>query len=598
MSDKQLPPPKASSDSGFRQEPPRLGNQYDEDPVLQNILKRLLPDTVMQEIEPDLKQLGNRVVTDIFAMGEDVEDPNNYPRLKQYDAWCRRVDEITVAQGWKDLNDVAAQEGLVSIAYERPYQEYSRIYQFAKSYLYSPSSALYSCPLSMTDGAARVIEMYGTEEMKQTFYPRLISRDPTTFYTSGQWMTERPGGSDVSRSETQAELVDAKTNTWKISGFKWFSSATTADMTMLLARTIDPTTGLVQQGSRGLSLYIAKMRKPDGQLNGVRVHRLKDKYGTKGLPTAELELDGMVAQMVGEPGRGVATIASILNITRIYAAIGVVCSLRRCLAIAKDFALKRQAGNRTLDQIPLHITTLARLELVFRAGAQISFYAVQLLGRTESLPENDPQRKEDMEVLRLLTPVAKAYVCRIGVDAISETMEALGGQGYMEEIGIGKNLRNSQVNTIWEGTTNVLALDVLRVLQKSKGAALKTFAQVMNKKITTALSTSPTLLADAAKRIQSSLNATCAFVANTQDPIAVETSMRQVTFSLGRVVAATLLMEQAAWAISTKNVGAEQDILALNQWCQDSEFSKPLVAANADTILHEAKMVFGPQAKI
>lgn len=107
----------------------------------------------------------------------------------------------------------------------------------------------------------------------------------------------------------------------------------------------------------------------------------------------------------------------------------------------------------------------------------------------------------------------------------------------------------------------------------------------MNRKVTTALSTSPTLLADAAKRIQSSLDATCAFVASTQDPIAVETSMREVTFALGRVVAATLLMEQAAWAVSTKDAGVEQDVLALNQWCQSSEFSKHLVASNADIIL-------------
>ncbi|KAI8340250.1 acyl-CoA dehydrogenase/oxidase [Chlamydoabsidia padenii] len=556
--------------------------------------------TILNEIEPDLKQLGERVVNDIYTMGENVEDPNNYPRLKQYDAWCRRVDEITVAQGWKDLNDVAAEEGLVSIAYERNYKEYSRIYQFAKSYLYSPSAALYSCPLSMTDGAARVIELYGSEEMKQTYYPRLISRDPKIFWTSGQWMTERPGGSDVSRTETLAELVDPKTNKWKIRGFKWFSSATTANMTVLLARTIDPATGLVQQGSRGLSLYLAEMRKPNGDLNGVRVHRLKDKYGTKGLPTAELELDGMEAYMIGQPGRGVATIASVLNITRIYSAIGVMCSLRRCLAIAKDFAMKRQVGTRTLDKTPLHITTLARLELIFRAGTQISFYAIQLLGRTESLPEEDQQRKEDMEVLRLLTPIAKAYVCRIGVDAISETMEALGGQGYMEEIGIGKNLRNSQVNTIWEGTTNVLALDVLRVLQKSKGGALNTYIKakkrcVMTKKIQVSTSS---VLKDAAKRIQSALDDISAFVTRHQGSVGVETTMRQVTYALGRVTAGVLLLEQAVWAISIKSEVAEQDILAVNHWCQDSDFSKPLVAPSSETILQEAKMVFGPQAKI
>ncbi|CEG64761.1 hypothetical protein RMATCC62417_01680 [Rhizopus microsporus] len=290
-------PKLASADSGFIQEPPVLKNQYEDDIVLKNILKRTMPKSVLDDIEPDLNRFGERVIHDVLTMGNDVEDPSNYPRLKQYDAWCKRVDEITTAKGWKELNDVAAEEGLIAIGYERKYNEYSRIYQFAKQYLYAPSSAMYSCPLAMTDGAARVIELLGTKEMKEDIYTRLISRDPKVFWTSGQWMTERPGGSDVGRTETIAELQDPSTNTWSISGFKWFSSATTADMTVLLARDVNPKDGTVRPGSKGLSLFVARMRNPDGTLNGVRVHRLKNKYGTKGLPTAELELSGMNAVM-------------------------------------------------------------------------------------------------------------------------------------------------------------------------------------------------------------------------------------------------------------------------------------------------------------
>ncbi|KAI8882364.1 acyl-CoA dehydrogenase NM domain-like protein, partial [Backusella circina FSU 941] len=275
--------------------PPQLGNQYQDDIVLQNILKRTIPESILADIVPDLDRFGQRVVEDIAAMGDNVETPSNYPQLRQYDAWCRRIDEITTAPGWKQLNDVAAEEGLIAIAYERKQQEYSRVYQFAKQYLYSSSSAMYSCPLSMTDGASRVTELLGTDEMKAKYFTRLTSRDPSKFWTSGQWMTERPGGSDVGHTETQAEWIEG--NTWSISGFKWFSSATTADLTMLLARNIDPKDGTVKPTSRGLSLYVAEMKRPDGQLNGVRVHRLKNKYGTKGLPTAELELDGMKAHM-------------------------------------------------------------------------------------------------------------------------------------------------------------------------------------------------------------------------------------------------------------------------------------------------------------
>jgi alkylation response protein AidB-like acyl-CoA dehydrogenase len=128
-----------------------------------------------------------------------------------------------------------------------------------------------------------------------------------------------------------------------------------------------------------------------------------------------------------------------------------------------------------LDKTPLHITTLAQLELVFRAGIQIAFYATELLGRTECVKNS----KEDAAILRFLTPIAKAYVCKIGVSAIMESMEALGGQGYMEEIGIGRQLRDAQVNTIWEGTTNVLAMDVIRVIRETKGQCISGFEQVM-----------------------------------------------------------------------------------------------------------------------
>ncbi|EIE82252.1 hypothetical protein RO3G_06957 [Rhizopus delemar RA 99-880] len=555
-----------------------------------------MPKSILDSIEPDLSRFGERVIGDILAMGDDVEDPNNYPRLKQYDAWCRRVDEITTAKGWKELNDVAAEEGLIAIAYERKYNEYSRIYQFAKQYLYSPSAAMYSCPLSMTgmiykNGAARVIELLGTQEMKETIYSRLISRDPKLFWTSGQWMTERPGGSDVSRSETVAELVDPSTNTWSVSGFKWFSSATTADIAMLLARTVDPKQGTVQPGSKGLSLFVAKMRNPDGSLNGVHVHRLKNKFGTKGLPTAELELVGMKATMMGNPGRGVPNIASILNISRIYASLGVVSYLRRSLAIAKDFSLKRQVFNQTLDKVPLHVTTLAGLELTFRACIQIVFCCIELLGRAEC----QKATKEDLLLLRLLTPISKCYVCKIGVQAISEAMEALGGQGYMDDTGLGRLLRDGQVNMIWEGTTNVMAVDVLRVMRETKNGCLTSFKKVIEKKVKESTQVSDQLTKPG-QAIHTALANIDVFLQSASDQL--EANARQLTFALGRVLAGALLVEQAAFGLSHQIEGADQDLFAAQQWCIQPDFVQQMTPVIAHVVNQEAKMVYGPNAKI
>lgn len=165
-------------------------------------------------------------------------------------------------------------------------------------------------------------------------------------------MTERPGGSDVGRTETQA-VWDEDKKAWSISGFKWFSSATDADVTMLLARTHDPNPsaapGTMKDGSRGLSLYLARVRDDQGKLNGVRIHRLKDKVGTKALPTAELELDGMVAQQVGDTYRGVKNISAILNITRIYCGMNCTAVMQKLLLGAKEYARRREVRRDLCD---------------------------------------------------------------------------------------------------------------------------------------------------------------------------------------------------------------------------------------------------------
>jgi len=185
--------------------------------------------------------------------------------------------------------------------------------------------------------------------MKDQVFSRLTSRDPKRFFTSGQWMTERPGGSDVGRTETQAVWNEEK-KAWSVSGFKWFSSATDANVTMLLARTHDPkAAGSMKSGSKGLSLYLARVRDDEGKLNGVRIHRLKDKVGTKALPTAELELDGMVAQQVGDTHRGVKNISAILNITRIYCGMSCTAAMQKFVLSAKEYARRREVKRMRLN---------------------------------------------------------------------------------------------------------------------------------------------------------------------------------------------------------------------------------------------------------
>src|SRR5437763_15088151 len=228
----------------FVQEQPRLGNQYDDDAMLRSYLRWRLPAKLLAQVEPDLQRLGHRAATDILALGEEAEA--SPPRHVPYDAWGRRVDRIETSDAWRALDRVSAEEGIVATAYERAHGAHSRPHQFARLHLFHPSSAIYSCPLAMTDGAARTLERLGGDDPAlRAAFERLTSRDPARFWTSGQWMTERTGGSDVSLTSTQARPCG---DGYALHGVKWFTSATTSQMALTLARI----EGDARAGSAGL----------------------------------------------------------------------------------------------------------------------------------------------------------------------------------------------------------------------------------------------------------------------------------------------------------------------------------------------------------
>ncbi|KAK7934076.1 hypothetical protein WMY93_004972 [Mugilogobius chulae] len=235
----------------FFQERPVLKNPFLEDALLTGYLRRHIPH---EAVLSDLCAFGERMASEVDAWGRECEV--SPPQLVQYDSWGRRVDRIHTSAAWKRMKDLSAQEGLVSIGYERHYGHWSRVYQMSKLFLFSPSSGLYTCPLAMTDGAAKVIESLGISWPVEEAFNRLITRKAEYFWTSGQWMTERQGGSDVANG-TETVAVPQTDGSFKLYGYKWFTSATDADMTLTLARVQDPT-GALKPGSRGLSLFMLK----------------------------------------------------------------------------------------------------------------------------------------------------------------------------------------------------------------------------------------------------------------------------------------------------------------------------------------------------
>jgi acyl-CoA dehydrogenase len=516
----------------FVQQPPELGNQYEDDSALRSYLGRVLPADVLAEIEVGLKHMGERAGRELYRL--QLADRENEPVLTQWDAWGNRVDRIEVTALWKRAERLAAEQGLVATAYERRHGAFSRVHQFALAYLFTPSTDLYSCPLAMTDGAARAISYSSNKPLVARVLPHLISRDPREFWTSGQWMTEAGGGSDVGLTETAARGDNGK---WRLYGRKWFTSAITSQMALTLARPEGN-----PSGGKGLALFFVETRDAQAHPNRILVHRLKDKLGTRKVPTAELTLEGTPAELVAGISDGVKHIAPMLNVTRTWNSVSACALMRRGLALARNYAGKRLVFGSRLSEKPLHLDTLAGLQAEFLGAFQLTFLVVELLGRSEAGQASEQHE----QLLRLLTPVAKLLTARQSVQVLSETIEIFGGAGYVEDTGLPVLLRDAQVLPIWEGTTNVLALDTLRALEAVGGlAVLKREAGFLLQGVR-----EPDLVKISA-RVEKSLEQADAWLsqATKTGTEQVEAGARRFAMTLGRTMELALLARHAQWSM-------------------------------------------------
>ena len=520
------------AEPGFLQPPPELGNQYDDDRVLSAYLRRSLPAGVLAEIEPELREMGELAGGELYRAS--LADRRNEPRLTRWSAWGERIDEVEPTAVWRRAERLAAERGVVAAAYERRHGRFSRLHQFGLAYLFTPSTDLYSCPLAMTDGAARALLASGERELIERAVPRLTSRDPERFWTSGQWMTETAGGSDVGGTETVARPAPEVPGGWRLSGRKWFTSAVGAPMALALARPEGE-----PPGAGGLALFYLETRDAEGRLAGIRIERLKDKLGTRKLPTAELFLDGVPAWLVGEPRGGVRAIAPMLNVTRAWNAVSAASFMRRGIALARDYARRRVAFGTPLADKPLHRDTLAGLQAEFEGAFGLTFRVVELLGRLEAGEADGAERA----LLRALTPIAKLTTAKQAVASASEVLEAFGGAGYVEDTGLPALLRDAQVLPIWEGTTNVLALDLLRALGDAGTAPLA--AEVERAVAGAPGLDAPAAAATAAVRRAGAWLAGAAGAGRQE----VEAGARRFALTLGRALELALLVEQAGWSL-------------------------------------------------
>ncbi|MGB8223360.1 MAG: acyl-CoA dehydrogenase family protein [Polyangiales bacterium] len=515
----------------FRQAPPNLGNQYDSDSLLREYLERTLPAALLQRLAPEYRELGELSGGDLFQLS--YRDLDNEPVHKVWDPWGNRIDQVDVTEVWKRAQVICAEHGLVAAGYDSELGPHARTHQHVLNYLVQASLDTYNCPLAMTDGAARTLLDSGNQALIDHALPRLLSRDPARMWTSGQWMTERIGGSDVGQTETVARRDG---DGWRLHGTKWFTSATTADMALTLARPEGN-----PPGGRGLAMFYLELRDERGRLQNLQINRLKDKFGTRKLPTAELTLDGVAAVPVAGLENGVRNITPMLNITRTWNAVGAILGMQRAVALTRDYARKREAFGDLLIDKPLHVDTMAEIIAETQGAFLLAFRVVELLGRIESGEASDTEQL----LSRLLTPIGKLTTGKQAVAVASEALEAFGGAGYVNDTGLPRLLADAQVLPIWEGTTNVLSLDTLRALKQE--GVWEAFAGEIRARLGSA---TDARLRAAVERGQDAVDHAGRWLQVSLERRAeLEAGARRFAMTLGRATELALLVDHAQWCL-------------------------------------------------
>jgi len=524
---------------------------YTADHALRATLDRLLGADGHAAAKGQLSALAADAAGPLLAAHLDAEA--HPPELVQYDGWGRRVDRVRTSAGWETLRRAAAEYGLVAVPYDddarKTWGAGARVVQHALLHLYGPESATFTCPVAMADGAAALLSRSDTDPaLRAEWLPRLTSRDPARATCSGQWMTETTGGSDISGTGTVARQDEQ--GRWRLTGEKWFCSAIDSQLAIALARPEGAT-----DGSRGLVPFLVpryaadvpdapRGLAPGDTAPGLRLHRLKDKHGTHAVPSAEVGLQDAYAVPVSDPtAPGLAKMMTLVQVTRLHNAAAAAAGMRRGLAQVRRHADTREVFGLRLWRQPLHRETLAWLAIDAEAAFALTAVCFAALGKVEVDADQDAAA-----LLRLAATLAKAGTGKLAVASASEYLECVGGNGYIEDTGFPRLLRDAQVLPIWEGTTNVLSLDVLKALARDQ-TVLPAYLAELDRACAAASTGQPWLtgVADDLAKARADLADQATAAAKDAGTDKAQSRARDLTLRMAYGLAAAALLEQAAF---------------------------------------------------
>ncbi len=393
----------------------------------------------------------------------------NRPKLRAFDRFGNRTDEVEFHPAYHRLMELGAEHGVSGFAWRHAEREGAHVARAALAFLHTQADQGTSCPLTMT--YACVPTLVQQPELAAEWMPRVIApaydgrsvpAREKRGVTIGMGMTEKQGGSDVRANTTRATPVGAAGpgQLHELVGHKWFLSAPMSDAFLVLA-----------QVDEGLSCFLLPRLAPDGSRNAVRIQRLKDKLGDWSNASAEVELEGALAWMVGQPGRGVATILQMVALTRQDCLIGSAGIMRQAFVQAVHHARHRSAFGRPLAEQPLMRNVLADLALESEAATAMAL-------RVARAVDGSARDAREAALARIVTAVGKYWVCKRCPPFVNEAQECLGGNGYVEESVLPRLYRQAPLNSIWEGSGNIQCLDVLRALRKEPASVDAVFAEL------------------------------------------------------------------------------------------------------------------------
>ena len=513
------------------------------DPNLGALLDRHLPDPGDRALAEELVGPFGDLVGKVIAPRAEVTDKHG-PVLRRYDRWGEQVDEVVHHPTWTQSKADLVRNGFVSLE-ARAGRPVPGVVTASVSYLVCQAETAMYCGLGMTSGAADIVERYAPAPARDDLLRRMRSLDPEEAWEGGMFLTERQGGSDVGANTTRA-VQDG--DEWLLFGEKHFCSNVDAEVFIVLARPDG-----APAGSRGLATYIVPRILPDGSPNGFTVKRLKPKLGTVGVPTGEVSLDGARAWVAGagggladvavdsaRDGRGINRMMEMVNGSRFGVALMGLGIHRRSFLEAAIYAARRsQFGNR-IDSYPLVRETLVDMLVDLEAGMAVTY---ECAAATRGAHDAESGRL----LRRILVPLAKMRCTRMALWAASTGLEVLAGNGYMEDWPMARQLRDAQCHTIWEGTENILSIDVRRAMRGEEAhlALLARVEQALetgsgHKVLSAPLDTVSGSLRD--------VRAAISYLEGAPDDMAL-LQCRRFAELLADTVEGALLVEEAAWAL-------------------------------------------------